>query len=181
MFEVKLTIPAAAFRQIRLAVKDLTVPLEAAGHYITESWMPELFKSKGKGTWRDSRRAPGGQPLVETGSLARGFFYAVDPAARRVRVTNIGKPPYVVRTLNYGATIKPKNGKWLVFSYGVRTRFGVSGKRLKGTKTRKATGWATVASVTIPPRPFMKWWPEMKEEAKNVTRRKLLQVMKGQA
>lgn len=179
MFKVTLRLPTAELQKMAKSAGDMKEPLRMVGHYITEEWMPELFKSKGKGTWPPSKRDPGGQPLVEHGNLARGFFAEPNSDLKSIRIINIGKPSNVVYALNYGMTIKPKSSPYLVFQWGKVTRYTKGGKRMKGNKTRVATGWASVRSVTIPPREFMKWWPEMKEEAKRIAREELLAQMEA--
>lgn len=172
MFAVTLRLPTAALAKMTKGMDDLKEPLRMVGHYVTEEWMPELFKSKGKGTWPARKyRDPGGQPLVEHGLLARGFFADPGDDRKSIRIINIGKPSNVVWALNYGTTIRAKSGKYLVFSFPTTITKTKAGKPRKRPKTGK--GWASVKSVTIPPREFMKWWPEMKDEAKRIAREEL--------
>jgi phage gpG-like protein len=153
MITVAMSLPTETMK--RLKDPDLEPALKAVGYYITAKWMPELFRSSGKGSWKPVLR--GGQPLLDKGVLVRGFFHAVTADKKAVIITNTGKPPQVVGALNYGATIRPKKAKFLRFKIGDR--------------------WAMRKQVTIPARPFFRWWPEMKLDAISIAKTKIAQTL----
>ena len=85
--------------------------------------------------WQKSWRAKlqGGTTLRDTSRLYNSIKYIVLDGGKRVVIgTNVKYAP----VMHFGATIKPKNGKFLKF------------KSTTG-------GWMFIKSVTIPPRPFL--------------------------
>lgn len=182
MFSATLTIPTAKFASMRGVLADTTGPLEQVGHYVVNKWMPALFKSAGQGTWAAVLR--GGSPLWDTGLLARGFNWSLGVDRRSVV---IGNPMKYARLQHSGGTVSPKGGKFLAVPL---TTLTVTERRSKKprdfsdtffAKSRKGnlilfqkTGkkkdairplFSMKTSVTIKPRPFMKWFPEMRAEA----------------
>jgi phage gpG-like protein len=85
--------------------------------------------------WAALKLRAGGKPLLDTGRLRSSFSYQPQRSAFRIGTNFIGAPVH-----QYGATIRPKRGKFLRFKGKVHGR------------TRKTTGWIFAKEVTIPRR-----------------------------
>jgi hypothetical protein len=196
MVKATLTVPTATFSRIRGALTDTSGALDAVGYYVVNKWMPPLFKSAGQGTWAAVGR--GGPPLWDTGTLARGFSYALGMDRKSVVIVN---PMKYAALQNFGGTVSAKGGKFLAIPM---PNLSVSERRSKPrdfsntffAKSRKGnlilfqkTGgkksegirplFAMKTSVTIKPRLFMKWFPEMKAQAIAIARAEILKTMKA--
>jgi phage gpG-like protein len=207
VFTCTLTVPDARFKQMRSALTEIDGPLEQVGHYVVSGWMPELFSSGGKGTWPSVMR--GGQPLLDTGmrgGLLSAFAWALGTDRKSVIV---GNSKVYAALQNFGGTVSAKGGKFLAIplpglSVSER-RIGTSAFRGKDTFFAKSRNGNLILfqnlstkgkgknktsnirplfvmkeSVTIRPRPFMKWFPEMKTQAIEIARAAIVKAM-GQA
>jgi phage gpG-like protein len=143
---VKITIQAdigqardvlAKFKQLAANPRPL---MEIAGGLLENSIRERFRTSRGPGgvPWQPSKRvlAGGGRTLVDKAGLLNSITHRADE--RRVEVGIIAKTAsakfgYVHQ---FGATIRPKRGRYLVFT-------GADGHKVFAT------------SVTIPPRPFI--------------------------
>jgi phage gpG-like protein len=208
VFTCTLTVPDARFKQMRSALTTMDGPLAEVGHFVVDKWMPELFSSGGKGTWPSVMR--GGQPLLDKGrdgGLLSAFAWGLGSDGQSVIVGNVKK---YTALQNFGGTVTAKAGKFLAIplpglSVSER-RIGTSAFRGKDTffaKSRKGNLilfenlgtkgkgknktsnirplFVMKESVTIKPRPFMKWFPEMKTQAIEIARAAILKAMGGQA
>ena len=196
MFTCTLTVPDARFKQMKSALTEIDGPLEKVGHFVTLNWMPELFSSGGKGTWAGVMR--GGQPLLDTGTLLRAFTWSLGTDRRSVIV---GNPVKYAALQNFGGTVTPKSGKFLAIPIAKMPRaakprdfdntfFQKSRKGnlilfqnlgTKGSGKNKTSNirplFVMKESVTIGPRPFMKWFPEMKAQAIEIARAAIVKAM----
>jgi phage gpG-like protein len=200
MFTCTLTVPDARFKQMRGALTDMNGPLAKVGEFVSLKWMPELFRSTGKGAWPAVMR--GGEPLLDTGTLLRAFTWGFGNDGKSVIV---GNPMKYAALQNFGGTVTAKSGKFLAIPIAnlprsakprdfTNTFFAKSRKgnlilfENLGTKGKGKNKTANIRplfvmkeSVTIKPRPFMKWFPEMKAQAIEIARREILKAMGGQA
>lgn len=195
---VTLTVPEATFTRMRGALTDTSGALQDVGYYVAFKWMPALFKSSGQGTWPAVKR--GGNPLWDTGTLARSFGWSLGMDRKSVV---IGNPMKYAALQNFGGTVTPKSAKFLAIpiakmpksakprdfknTFFAKSRAGnlILFENL-GTKGRGKNKTANIrplfvmkTSVTIKPRPFMKWFPEMKAKAQEIARASILKAMKA--
>jgi phage gpG-like protein len=114
--------------------------------------------------WAPLKLRTGGKPLLDTGRLRSSFSYQPSRSVVRIGTNFIG-----ARVHQYGATITPKNGRFLVFR----------GK--KQTRRRSFTPWIFATKVVIPRRQMVPEgslgnWREPMEAAAT---RFLSRIMKG--
>jgi phage gpG-like protein len=194
MLTAKLTIPTDRFSRIRGGLANPTPALEAVGHYVVNKWMPSLFRSGGLGTWPAPLR--GGSPLRDSGTLSKAFSWSLGSDRRSVLIVN---PLKYAAMQNFGGTVTPKTGKYLAVplpTLSITERRAKKPRDFSDTffaKSRKGnlilfqkTGkqkdairplFVMKTSVTIKPRPFMKWFPEMRTQATAVAKAALLKAM----
>jgi hypothetical protein len=170
MFTAKLTVNTALLERCKAAVGPGTI-LGAIGTYLVLDGMPGYFQSSGEGTWAPVRR--GGKPLMLTLDYATGFTWAVD--SNKVRLTNTGKPSYVIGVLSRGATIKPKVDSHTV----TRGRKTITVKNYLHFKYKG--GWAMVRQVVIPPRPWDRWTPTLLQGASDFAMKTIRRIIQGGA
>ncbi len=194
MFTATLNVPTATFVKMKAGLTDVSGPLAQVGHWVVNGWMPRLFKSAGQGTWAAVGR--GGSPLWDTGTLARGFGWSLGVDRRSVVIGNSMK---YAALQNFGGTVSAKGGKFLAIPLPT---LSISERRAKRprdfqdtffAKSRKGnlilfqkTGkkkdairplFVMKTSVTIKPRPFMKWFPEMKVQAISIASKAIAKAM----
>jgi len=206
MLTAKLTIPADRFSRIRGGLSNPAPALEAVGHYVVNKWMPSLFKSAGQGTWPSVLRggsplwdsgtlARGFFPVLGgdgrsvlivnplkyaarmnfggTVTPKAGKFLAVPLPTLSITERRGKKPREFNKVL--GTT---KKGKPINSTFFAKSRKGnliLFERSKKGEIIRPLFVMKT--SVTIKPRPFMKWFPEMKAQATAIAKAALLKAM----
>jgi phage gpG-like protein len=191
-----LTIPRDRFSRIRGGLSNPAPALEAVGHWVANKWMPGAggpFMTGGLGTWPAVLR--GGKPLVDQGTLMRSFMWSLGSGGRSVLIVT---PMKYAAMQNFGGTVTPKAGKFLAIPLPTlspterkskprdfqNTFFSKSrkGNLILFEKTGKKKDairplFVMKSSVTIKPRPFMKWFPEMKAQATAIAKATILKAM----
>jgi phage virion morphogenesis protein len=140
----------ALLNQLRDRLDDMTQPMAEIGETIVNSVRMNFRESRAPdGTpWMPSQRVLrlGGQTLVKGKNLLGSIDYTPSPRAVEVHAGGTATPYAAVH--QFGATIKPKSGKALMFK-------GFDGKPV------------LLRSVTIPARPYMgirdEDWPEIED------------------